>query len=516
MASDMITVAALGRPFTLGMLYNARKDELIPGVTFWDDKTLLKNTRETEHRASDSHIATCDSIESKCSLLDVDASLKVSYMSGLIEVGRSAKYLRDKKKFHNQSRVTFQYKATTTFKQLIMTPPEAKSLEQVDDVKNLATHVVTGILYGANAFFVFDSERLDTSNIQGIQGQMHAVIKKIPSFCLQDKVDINLTNEEEALTDNFSCKFFGDLTLESSPSTFEDAVKTYVKLQKQFDNRYGKGGVPLKVWLMPLKKEDSEDAETGISIGLLRKAEDALEDIWQLEMRCNDCLEETVDIPFPQLHEKLKRFKKLCKHYTAALQQQMAKTVPRIRAGAEDERNLIKIFEDRHESPFSHENLSMWMDNMEREILVIKSCVTMMGGIKIIPNEAELGREVLAPDVDEVFCFVFTSLKTTDHHLQIMAEYVDSLHVYSSVIASSPSRDQWYYSDEVITKLRGKANICRGLIMRGPKTRVFVAAIANTKHIGGTIFHYSNGILVSDSYSKTEAQCVKNKNQDFL
>ena len=34
MASDHMTVAALGRPFTLGMLYDARKDELIPGKTW--------------------------------------------------------------------------------------------------------------------------------------------------------------------------------------------------------------------------------------------------------------------------------------------------------------------------------------------------------------------------------------------------------------------------------------------------------------------------------------------------
>ncbi|KAI9529425.1 hypothetical protein NQZ68_011134 [Dissostichus eleginoides] len=31
MASDLMNVAALGRPFTLGMLYDARKDELVPG-----------------------------------------------------------------------------------------------------------------------------------------------------------------------------------------------------------------------------------------------------------------------------------------------------------------------------------------------------------------------------------------------------------------------------------------------------------------------------------------------------
>ena len=33
MSSDTMTVAALGRPFTIGMLYDARQDKLIPGKT---------------------------------------------------------------------------------------------------------------------------------------------------------------------------------------------------------------------------------------------------------------------------------------------------------------------------------------------------------------------------------------------------------------------------------------------------------------------------------------------------
>lgn len=31
MSSDILVAAALGRPFTLGALYDARKDKLIPG-----------------------------------------------------------------------------------------------------------------------------------------------------------------------------------------------------------------------------------------------------------------------------------------------------------------------------------------------------------------------------------------------------------------------------------------------------------------------------------------------------
>ncbi|KAF1378006.1 hypothetical protein PFLUV_G00206740 [Perca fluviatilis] len=219
MASDN-NIAALGRPFTLGMLYDARRDELIPGLTLWDNKTLQGKITESSQRFNEFKMAASDSTESKCTLLDVDASLKASYLSGLIEVGGSAKYLNDQKKFHNQSRVICQYKATTNFKQLMIKQLTMET-QQMDVIKkSSATHVVTGILYGANAFFVFDSEKVEASSVQDIQCSMRAVIKKIPKVDIEGEVNLQLTDEEKALTQKFSCKFYGDLILDSNPATF--------------------------------------------------------------------------------------------------------------------------------------------------------------------------------------------------------------------------------------------------------------------------------------------------------
>ncbi|XP_074477001.1 cytolytic toxin-beta [Sebastes fasciatus] len=256
-----MAVAALGRPFTLGMLYDGRKDELIPGITLWDETALQKNTIWSSQHSSEFQIATSDSTEETTSLLDVDASLKASFLSGLIEVEGSAKYLNDTKKYKNQSRVTCQYKATTDFTHLLMNDIATMNTQQIEVIeKGFATHVVTGIQYGANAFFVFDSGKLEASSVQDIQGSMKAVIKKIPSFNIEGKVDIKLSDKEKALTEKFSCKFFGDFLLESNPSTFVDAVKTYIQLPKLLGEKAEKG-VPVKVWLMPLKNLYSKAAE---------------------------------------------------------------------------------------------------------------------------------------------------------------------------------------------------------------------------------------------------------------
>ncbi|KAE8283799.1 Neoverrucotoxin subunit alpha [Larimichthys crocea] len=327
---------------------------------------------------------------------------------------------------------------------------------------------------------------------------MEAVVKKIPSFNIEGEVDIKLNDEEKALTEKFSCKFYGDFILKSNPATFVDAVKTYVELPKLLGEN-GENSVPLMVWLMPLKNLDPGAAElmSGISVGLVRKAQDALEDLKEIEMRCNDSLDDGVE-HFPQIHKDLSSFKKSCNYYTSHLQQIMGKKFPLIREGKEDESSIKQVFEDRHGSPFSHEKLSEWLDHKEREMNIIRSCVGMMEGVKIVHSQSELDREVLAAGVEHAVCFVFTSLKGADPCFDAMNNYLDSLDLRST------TEDPWYYSDEVLTKMREKAEEVHNLakaLKNNPRVCFLIASIANEKYTGATIYHYKDGILVTDDFT---------------
>uniref|UniRef100_A0A671Y2X4 B30.2/SPRY domain-containing protein n=1 Tax=Sparus aurata TaxID=8175 RepID=A0A671Y2X4_SPAAU len=519
MSSEVMNIAALGRPFTLGMLYDARRDELIPGLTLWDEKTLKEKTVEMTKPWSDFYHSASDSIESKSSLMDIEASLKASFLCGLVEVDASAKYLNDTKKFKNQSRVTCRYNATTHFNQLSVIQGETMNTQQVDVIKKgTATHVVTGILYGANAFFVFDSDKLEASSVQDIQGQMEAVIKKIPSFNVEGQADIKLTDEEKELTNKFSCKFYGDFILDSNPVTFVDAVKTYVELPKLLREK-GKDTVPLKVWLLPLKVFDTTAAELKreISAGLVWKVQNALEDLREIQMRCNDSLDDTVVQNLPQIQEELNKFQNCCNRYVSNLQTTMAKELPSIRDGKEDESSVKKLLDNRNKSPFSHEKLDKWLDHKEREINVIRSCVEMMEGTKIVHNQSELDREVLAAGVDDALCFVFTSLQSADPCLDEMDQYLDSPKESTNEDLDSPKGSTnevpWYYSDEVFTQMREKAKCLKEFaksLKSNSRFCFLVAAITNEKYTGATIYRYRNGELVSEDFSKPALPPVRN------
>ncbi|XP_034036158.1 stonustoxin subunit alpha-like [Thalassophryne amazonica] len=507
MSSKELVVAALGRPFTLGMLYDARTEKLVPGITLWDDKTKQVNTVKAPQPSSEFQISTSDSTTEKCTLLDVDASLKASFLSGLIQVGGSGKYMNDKNDSHHVSRVTLQYKVTTEFKQLFLTPLDAKKKQQIGHFEHgMATHVVTGITYGAHAFFVFDSEKSEDSTVQDIQGHMEAVIKKIPSLQIEGDIDLKLTDKEKDLTDKFSCKFFGDFVLKVNPTTFADAVKTYVELPTLLGEN-GENAVPVTVWLMPLKTLHFQAPQVapGISAGLAGKAEIAFEDLHQLKMRCNASLGDKVVQRIPQIQKKLTTFQQLCNEYTSTLQEKTAKNIQSIKEGKKDESELAQIFEERRLSPFSNEKLNRWMECMEREITVIRSCVDIMDGIQIVSNNSELDRQVLKSGVEDAFCFVFTSVENENPYIEDLANYSSSLDL-GSVAHVSPSDQDLCYSDKVLNRMREDAQAFQDLSKRRKSSRFcfLIAAIANDKYQGASIYHYNNGILITDCASKPE------------
>uniref|UniRef100_A0A3B4WFT6 Stonustoxin-like helical domain-containing protein n=1 Tax=Seriola lalandi dorsalis TaxID=1841481 RepID=A0A3B4WFT6_SERLL len=361
-------VAALGRPFCLGMLYDCRSDSLVSGMTLWDLNDLKQNIRERPQNYNDFEIDSSVSIESKSLALNVEGSLKASFLSGLVEVEGSAKYLNDHKTSRNQARVTLTYKATTKVQELSMNHLGRGNVKhQYVFDKGIATHVVTGILYGAQAFFVFNREVSEKEDYQDIKGKLKLMIKKIPLFAKEGKSSLKL---EEMVEENvFSCKFYGDFSLEKPPTSFQDAVEVYQSLPKLLGAN-GENTVPMKVWLLPLTILDSSAAQLvrQISIRLVQEAQSVLEDFSELDMRCNDAMRTTTAQQFPQIGKKLKSFKEMFSEFKLEFQQNLAKKLPSIRGGGEEEAVLAEILKKRHSSPFNSKSLNEWMDCKHREL----------------------------------------------------------------------------------------------------------------------------------------------------
>ncbi|XP_054452652.1 uncharacterized protein LOC129089279 [Anoplopoma fimbria] len=522
-ASGTMEVAALGRPFSLGMLYDCRKDSLVPGMTLWDRGDLISHISERPQKYNGFEIVASESIADKSSALDVEASLKASFFSGLVEVGGSARYLKDSKTSRNQARVTLNYRATTKFQELSMNHLGRANVKHpyVFD-KGLATHVVTGILYGAQAFFVFDREVSGTEDHRDIQGNLKVMIKKIPGVVIEGEGSLKMEDKDRENVEKFSCKFHGDFSLEKNPVSFQDAVEVYQSLPRLLGTN-GENAVPMKVWLLPLTSLDSSAAKLvrQISIRLVQESQSVLEDFSELEMRCNDALRTSTAQQFPQIGKKIKTFKEMCSEFRLELQRTLAKKLPSIRGGGEEEAVLAEILKKRHSSPFSSKNLNEWMDCKEREVDTLKSFTNMMTNTKIVPSQNHLYKESF--NAEHVVCFVFTSLGSSESYLSTLSKYLrqtpdDPQHEHTQDV----EREQWYSSKEVAKAMRHKAKLFSDFAEANKENKnikFLTVGLTNEAQKGSSIYLYKDGFSVNENFeppSKPETGTVSDINHNSV
>uniref|UniRef100_H3AIQ6 Fibronectin type-III domain-containing protein n=1 Tax=Latimeria chalumnae TaxID=7897 RepID=H3AIQ6_LATCH len=507
-----IEMAALGRPFQLGMLYDCRNDSLVPGVTLWDLNILNTDLHKTSQRNTDFSIIASDSIEDKSSALNLKASLKASFLCGLVTVEGSAKYLNDKTTSKQQARVTLQYRTTTTYEQLTMSHLGRHNVTHPDVFdQGTATHVVTAILYGAQAFFVFDCTVSSDENKQDIQGLMKGIINKIPQIEAGGQGSVHIKEQDKLQTNNFSCKFHGDFALPSNPTTFEDAIKIYTDLPKMIGEN-GEYSVPVRVWLHPLNLLDNKAAKLvcSISIGLVACSEAVLEELDDFDRQCNDLINHKIANQFPEIGQKIKQFKGMCQRYKFFFQSKLAQLLPSIRGTGKQESLLADLLNTKEKSPFSKHLLTTWLEEKKREINIIKSYVSRMedNDIEVASSGSELDNLIVDFRVINMFCFMFTSLKHHEPYLADLTNYLNSSNDETQFQISDEDNylkqniKQWLNSD-VSQQIRSCAILFLKLTEANKtdeKTKFIIASTEDESNPGASLYLYKNGTLVEKNF----------------
>ncbi|KAJ8362850.1 hypothetical protein SKAU_G00116810 [Synaphobranchus kaupii] len=511
--SETIQIAALGRPLHPGMLYDCLKDTFIPGVSLWDQAAIQKDMNVQPQPHTHLDFSASDSFSEKTKLMDVSASLKASFLAGLVEVGGSGSYLRDKMSSMQQCRVTMQYKQTTEFKQLTMTQLGHVTYPDVFDQK-IATHVVTAVLYGAEAFMVFDQMALNEKDKQDIQGNMDVMIKKIPEVEISGSGNVSLTDDEKKKVEKFSCTFYGDYTLEQNPTSYEEAVLLYKQLPKLLGEDKRKA-VPVRVWLYPLKNLNPKAAQlvSEISVELVFRVEAVMGQLQESKMRANDNIRRCDAIKVTDIKDKLVKFQDKLEMYTVTLQQNIRKVLPAIRAGTEGEQKLVDILKFHDNSSFSHDKMREWLDEKESEIGVLESYINSLGGVPIVPPGPELDKVLFDPGSEYISAFTFTSLKYKEPYLSNLHECLASeefnkmeeicvAHDFSFKAEALP----WFRDPEISKRMKGvlaEWNKWPLLLCSWPSLAFHMRDVCNpiisymsdTTYPGASIFYYFEGKL---------------------
>ena len=450
---SVLSIPCLGRPFQLGMLYDCRSDCLIPGVTLWNYENLKRAINSKPQLTSFFEVTAEDSINEKAVKLEIDPNMKVSFLAGLVNVSGAAKYLDDRRSSVNQARVSLNYKSTSRFEQLTM--EQLGNLDHPIVINDqTATHLVTGVLYGADAIFVFDRHVSKDENYRDVHGSMEVMIRTLPNIQIGGNAELSITNTEKFEAEKFQCTFHGDLHLPENPSTFESAVRIYRKLPSLLDQK----DCPKKVWLYPLSKLDSNAAHLvqNISTGLVSQAQSIMEEMHKFDMQSNDLKKSKVCVSFPTIQKQLSRFKEMISEYRTTFATNLATLVPQIRGGGQEEANLAKVFDVKHASPFCHGSLHSWIEGKMREVKKLEGYLHSMQGIEFVsPNDLDVLVEGF--NYNTVICFTFKIAEQHDSYLDQMLTYLRTHKTNQENVNLKP----WYEDSDLVMNIRKQAKLFR-------------------------------------------------------
>ena len=453
--ADALEKPCLGQPFQLGMLYDCRSDSLIPGVTLWGSQALSTAVSVKPLETSDFEVIAEDSLSEKATHVGADASLKLSILGGMVKVEGAAKFLMDQKTSKKQARVSLKYKSTTRFEQLTM--DQLGNFEYTDIFdKNVATHVVTGMVYGADAFFVFDREVAIDEDIKEIHGSLKVKVGGLPgleNLAIEGQASLDLSQTDKTEEEKLHCKFYGDLILPKHPTTYRDAAKVYQELPEFLKGK----SVPKKVWLYPLGLLDSraERMVREISSRLIDELHILMECLHDIIMRSNDLIRTEVCSNFLGLKEELEKIKGLVSGYRADLQKSLATMLPKVRGGGTGEADIAEILKTNSLSPFCPLSLSTWVSGKENEVKILSGYLKHLKQeqIKLAFEPGEVDVFINDLDIDTVFCLDFGVTWGKDAQLLKMEAYLQNKEV-SPEGFSGQLPQVWYKNQAFMREMR--------------------------------------------------------------
>ncbi|MGH0156935.1 UNVERIFIED_CONTAM: hypothetical protein FKN15_072394 [Acipenser sinensis] len=454
---------------------------ILIGVTLWDKEALTKDLDVHAKPNTEFKITSSDSIKEKSSLLDVSASLKCL--------------------------VTMHYSTTNRFEQLTMSQLGKIVYPQVFE-QQTATHIVMAVLYGAQAFFVFDQMASEEENKQDIEGNLKVMVKKIPKFSIEGGGALKMTDKDKENVQKFSCTFHGDFEMKHNPTTYLEALDVYKTLPGLLGEK-GEKAVPVRVWLYPLKNLDSKAAKLvrEISVSLVCGAQTVLEELNEVSMRCNDMTSDSFIRHFSDLKEKLDQFQGLFLQYKPVLQKALCRVLPSIRGGGQEEQVLADVLKTHKQSPFSSHLLEKWLNEKESEIDILRLFTAILKGIPIMSSKVQLNKALFDPEIETVICFTFTSLSYEEPYLPVLMKYLHSeefkmLQGQRNFIKNVETQP-WFTSPTLSATMRVNLESFRGFAEANKdykKTSFLIASVSDTSCPGASIYLYRRGKLENPQF----------------
>ncbi|RXN07174.1 stonustoxin subunit beta-like protein [Labeo rohita] len=424
--------------------------------------------------------------------------MNLSVLGGLVQVSGAAKYLKDTKTSFIQQRLTLHYHSTSEFKELTVNQLPSENIPDHD--QDIGTHIVTGILYGADACFVFDRQVSSDEDKTTVKGEVNVALEKLLGVISVDaNADLHMNDNEKAAVKNFTCTFYGDFygdfQLLSNPTTFEDAMKVFADLPKLLKENQ-ELAVPMRVWLYPLDKLHSRASKyhKDISMNLIQETESVVESLNTAEMKCSDLLKDSPAVTFAAFHDQILQMKQNCYKYKLRLMNKLGSLLPNIHGDVMEETTLNDLLQEHEESPFNESDLTEWLNERERESEIIK---TVLRQLKDYGAQVEVNIDAILMDLEvgNLVSYTFTSLNWSDIIIPKQKAYLSSSTKAENVDISSDIKQTSWLTAEIQKTMRRNLEIFKNLMnSKDCKPAKFIVSSKEMKnHPGSCILLYESG-----------------------
>jgi len=301
-----------------------------------------------------------NSQDDRCNVLNLDASTKHDISRGALILEGSAKYVNASNSNSQVTSVTYAIQKTTKSKSLNMSQLGNVTYRTTLEEEKHATHVVSSITYGKNAFFKFEAGVTDEEDKDQIAGRLKLAIMAIKAEG-EGRIAMDFTVEEKKITETTSCEFFGDYSGIIPPLNLERAKDTILGIEGDYTI-----GVPIQVTLTPLSSLTSAAMKivAPLSVGAVYEALHLLEGIEDIQVNLDKLKNRESSRDFQMSIEKIAQ---IYQTKEVVLKSQLCTILSKIKGDGWDERELMHVLGDYYQSPFSKDNTYGWLFKLQDE-----------------------------------------------------------------------------------------------------------------------------------------------------
>lgn len=496
-STQVLEIPTLGRPFKLGTLYNGRTDEIIPGNSLWSDAEL-KTGNTTRNESAIYSLIAPGQLSDKFLELNVNGSLQINILTGVVVPKGSTDYLTKKKQTFHESSVHVRCYCNTALKQVptrLLEDDEFCYSDMAKIGKNgTATHVVTQIQHGSESTFTLTKRYKDVKDEQDAADQL-AVYGGHLLEVLRGKTMTTNGNKSDV-----ECLFQSDFQLPKnvkSPTTYEEAIKFAGKFTQISSDSMAKDvgneplGAPCIVWLYPLVLLPASDGAPALKNEINRTlASDCVKHMQgyeEVDTKLDYMLNDPLVAKLNPFHEKLQDFRQHFSSFLSELNAKLRDMVFNIRSGLDTVASFKKLLGRMGNEQFAYNpnRLSLWLEDKHKELCTMRRFderitnhqLVYTDTVMLFPMAEMLRKQTAKFTVRFAYQLAFASLARPEPFLDLVKSRTLHADIVEEDATPTENEKLWCEMNDVVKRIEKEINIFAELIQEKADAKGFAFAI---------------------------------------